>query len=56
MAMLYRTNLGHCGGETLMFTPMCDRQYHKQAALCELVETTVLSVKMNRERLVGVAE
>ena len=57
MAMLYRTNLlAMCGGgDTPAFSPRRLRVVNTttKAALCELLfETTVLSVKMNRERLV----
>eukprot|EP00942_MAST-04A_sp_MAST-4A-sp1_P007580 g7580.t1 len=57
MAMLYRTNLlAICGGgDTPAFSPRRLRVVNTttKAALCELLfETTVLSVKMNRERLV----
>ena len=57
MAMLYRTNLlAICGGgDTPAFSPRRLRIVNTttKAALCELLfETTVLSMKMNRERLV----
>eukprot|EP00944_MAST-04C_sp_MAST-4C-sp1_P014135 g14135.t1 len=57
MAMLYRTNLlAICGGgDTPAFSPRRLRIVNTttKAALCELLfETTVLTVKMNRERLV----
>lgn len=57
MAMLYRTNLIAMvgGGETPAFSPRRLRLVNTttRTALCELqFETTVLSIKMNRERLV----
>lgn len=57
MAMLYRTNLLAMvgGGDTPAFSPRRLRLVNttSRTALCELqFETTVLSIKMNRERLV----
>ena len=37
---------------SVLAASLTHRQYTTKAALCELLETTVLTVKMNRERLV----